>query len=70
MHLRERHAAGAGEDAGNLEEARVIVTFLPVPGSVDLPARGIDEARAAELRARLQAFEDWERPEMAACDAL
>ena len=31
---------------------------------VDLPARGIDETQAAELRARLKTFaEDWERPE-------
>jgi hypothetical protein len=59
------------ETPGNLEEARVIVTFLPSPGSVDLEARGIDEAQAADLRARLRAFaEDWERPEMAAYDAL
>jgi len=59
------------ETPEDLEEARVIVIFLPSRGSVDLPARGIDEAQAAELRARLQAFaEDWERPEMAAYDAL
>jgi hypothetical protein len=55
----------------DMEESRIIVTFLPTPGPVDLPTRGIDEAQAAELRARLQAFaEDWERPEMAAYDAL
>ena len=59
------------ESPGDLDEARVIVTFLPRPGSVDLPARGIDEAQAADLRARLKAFaEDWERPDMAAYDAL
>jgi hypothetical protein len=59
------------ETPADIEEARVIVTFLPVSGPVDLAARGIDEAQAAELRARLQAFaEDWERPEMAAYDAL
>ena len=54
----------------NVEEARVIVTFLSA-GSVDLRARGIDEKQAAELRARLQAFaEDWESPMMEAYDAL
>jgi hypothetical protein len=59
------------ETPADLDEARVIVTFLPAPGSVDLAARGIDEAQAAVLRARLQAFaEDWERPEMAGYDAL
>lgn len=46
------------------DETRVIVTFLE-PGSVDLRARGIDEAQAAELRARLATFaEDWESSEM------
>lgn len=31
---------------------------------VDLPARGIDETQAADLRARLKTFsEDWDRPE-------
>ena len=44
-------------------QSRVLVTFLE-PSGVDLRARGIDEAQAAELRARLKAFaEDWERPE-------
>ena len=46
------------------DETRVIVTFLD-PGHVDLRARGIDEVRAAELRARLATFvEDWDSPEM------
>jgi hypothetical protein len=59
------------ETPEDMEEARVIVTFFPSVGPVDLQARGIDAAQAAELRARLQAFaEDWERPEMAAYDAL
>jgi mRNA interferase MazF len=41
------------------DETRVIVTFLG-SGHVDLRARGIDEVRAADLRARLQTFaEDW-----------
>lgn len=50
------------------DETRVIVTFLE-PRSLDLQARGIDEAQAAELRARLTTFaEDWESPEMAIYD--
>lgn len=50
------------------DETRVIVTFLE-PGSIDLQARGINEAQAAELRARLTTFaEDWESPEMAIYD--
>jgi len=58
------------ETPDDVDEARVIVTFLP-EGSVNLSERGIDEAQAASLRARLRAFaEDWERPEMGAYDAL
>jgi hypothetical protein len=54
----------------DVDEARVVVTFL-TEDAVDLEARGIDEAQAATLRARLQTFaEDWERPEMEAYDAL
>lgn len=49
-------------------EIRVIVTFLSPP-LVDLPARGIDVAQAAELRARLMTFaEDWNSPVMAIYD--
>lgn len=58
------------ETPDDVDEARVIVTFLP-EGAVNLSERGIDEAQAASLRARLRAFaEDWERPEMGAYDAL
>jgi hypothetical protein len=46
-----------------VDEARVIVTFLE-NGVKDLRARGIDEALAADLRARLASFEDWDSPEM------
>ena len=50
-------------------EGQVIVTFLS--RSVDLAERGIDPQQAAELRARLAAFEeDWSGPEMDAYDAL
>jgi hypothetical protein len=46
------------------EETRVIVTFVE-PKFIDLRARGIDEAQAADLRARLATFaEDWNSPEM------
>jgi hypothetical protein len=50
------------------DKTRVIVTFLE-SSPVDLQARGIDEAHAAELRARLVTFtEDWESPEMSVYD--
>ncbi|NUO83845.1 hypothetical protein HUU05_27530 [candidate division KSB1 bacterium] len=50
------------------DDARVIVTFVD-PRNVDLRARGIDEAQAADLRARLKTFaEDWDSPEMEAYD--
>jgi hypothetical protein len=50
------------------DDTPVLVTFL-TPGEVDLRSRGIDEAQAAELRARLSTFsEDWESPEMADYD--
>ena len=46
------------------EETPVIVTFLE-GNTIDLGARGIDEAKAADLRARLATFaEDWGSPEM------
>src|SRR4030095_13718291 len=46
------------------EEGPVLVTFLE-PHRVDLRAHGIDEAHAAELRARLSAFAaDWDGAEM------
>jgi hypothetical protein len=50
------------------DETRVLVTFLE-PETIDLRSRGIDEAHAAELRARLATFaEDWDSPEMAMYD--
>lgn len=46
------------------DETRVVVTFLE-SGPIDLPARGIDERQAAELRARFATFlEDWDSAEM------
>jgi len=54
----------------DVDEARVIVTFLP-KGAVNLSERGIDADQAASLRTRLSAFaEDWELPEMGAYDDL
>jgi len=51
------------EKPAQVNQSRVLVTFLESNG-VDLQTRGIDEAHAAELRARLKTFgEDWERPE-------
>lgn len=46
------------------DETRVVVTFLGSP-IIDLRARGIDGAHAADLRARLATFaEHWDSPEM------
>ncbi len=53
------------ETPPDVKEARVVVTFLPIEGSIDLRAHGIDEAETAELRSRWgAAAEDWDRPEM------
>jgi hypothetical protein len=50
------------------DETRVIVTFLET-SHIDLQARGIDEAQAAELRAQLGTFaEEWDSPDMAIYD--
>ncbi len=49
---------------GLQEATPVLVTFLE-SGTVSLRERGIDEAQAADLRARLLTFaEDWDSPEM------
>lgn len=46
------------------EDTPVIVTFL-APAPIDLRARGIDERKAADLRASFATFaEDWDSPEM------
>jgi hypothetical protein len=58
------------EAPSNVNEARVLVTFL-TEDAVNLSEHGIEEDQAASLRARLSAFvEDWDRPEMGAYDAL
>lgn len=59
------------ESPEGIDEAKVIVTFLPARNAVNLRERGIDEEQAADLRARLATFEeDWKRPDMEAYDAL
>ncbi len=48
------------------DRREIMRCILDVEGNngVDLPACGIDETQAAELRARLKTFaSDWERPE-------
>lgn len=56
-----------GRKAG-FEVVRVHINpsvMLGAIGNIDLRERGIDEAQAAEMRARLASFaEDWESPEM------
>jgi len=59
------------EKLDNVDEAKVIVTFIPMKGNIDLRKRGIDKAHAFNLRRRLKAFaKDWDRPEMDSYDAL
>ena len=54
------------EDVG--DETHVIVTFLGTR-DIDLRARGIDAAQAAELRTSLGSFaEEWNSPEMTLYD--
>ena len=56
---------------GDVQETRVIVTFLPSSQERQLSDYGIGEAQAADLRARLRTFEeDWNRPDMDVYDAL
>jgi len=58
------------ETPQDLDEADVIVTFLPRQPEVDLASRGIAPEQAADLRFRLKTFaEDWERPEMGVYDS-
>jgi hypothetical protein len=53
------------ETPPDVKEARVVVTFLPADGGIDLRTRGIGEAEAAALRSSWgAAAEDWDRPEM------
>ncbi|MEG4515760.1 MULTISPECIES: hypothetical protein [unclassified Microcoleus] len=59
------------ETPADMEEAQVIVTFMPKSGLINLQSRGIDQEQAADLWVRLRTFApDWELPEMDAYDAL
>ncbi len=59
------------EISDDIKEAQVIVTFLPKTAARLLSDYGIDEAQAADLRARLHTFEeDWNHPEMDGYDAI
>jgi len=59
------------EPLAEAEGSRVVVTWVPPTGAVDLCQRGIDEIQADDLRRRLAPFaEDWNRPKMAAYDEL
>jgi hypothetical protein len=61
---RDGHIELAETPADVADETHVIVTFL-APRQVDLRSRGLDEAEAADLRARLASFADeWDSPEM------
>lgn len=59
------------ERPDDLEEACVVVTFLPNMKPQQLSDYGIDEAQATDLRARLRTFEeDWDRSDMDGYGAL
>lgn len=59
------------ETPTDIDGVRVIVTFLSTSNTIDLQSRGITQEQAASLRDRLRCFaEDWDRPDMAAYDAL
>jgi len=60
---RDGHVELKERPADIRNETPVIVTFLS-PGEIDLRAHGIDPNRAAELRAALGTFTDWNEPEM------
>lgn len=55
----------------DVKTTRVLVTFLPSEGPIDLRSRGIDQDQAAELRWGFgAAAEDWDLPEMDAYNDL
>jgi hypothetical protein len=46
-------------------DSRVLITFLPNQGLINLALRGMDQAQAANLRSRLESFAvDWDRSDM------
>jgi hypothetical protein len=53
------------EQPADFTEARVLVTFLPREGPIDLRSLGISETEAARIRWGWgAATEDWDSPEM------
>ena len=61
--LAQQNEAVRACDQAAQEQAAALVRI------VELPARGIGETQAADLRARLKTFaEDWNRPEAAIYD--
>jgi hypothetical protein len=63
VRLREQTAGEQAAEVDRLEE--VAADYR----AVDLRSRGISEAQAGDLRARLRTFaEDWDRPEVAIYD--
>jgi hypothetical protein len=59
------------ETPPDLNEGRVIVTFLPSNGPIDLRAMGIGEEEAWQMRWQLKSMaEDWNRPEMDVYDNM
>lgn len=61
---RNGHVDLAKKPDGVCSEVRVLVTFLESAG-IDLRQVGMNEAQAADLRARLSTFaQDWDSSEM------
>lgn len=59
-----------GEVLADMDGTRVLVTFLPPVGPVQLSEIGVSKEEAAELRWRFGGVsEDWNSPEMDAYDS-
>jgi hypothetical protein len=57
------------ESLAPAEKQEFVQELMRRSSIIDLQERGIDEAQAADLRARLKTFaEDWDRPEAAIYD--
>ncbi|MEW6187889.1 MAG: hypothetical protein AB1585_19345 [Thermodesulfobacteriota bacterium] len=73
--VRGRYKNGTVElfEKPSISESDVIITFINPedPGNIDLPARGINQEEARNLRNRLLAFEDdWNAEGMELYDKL
>lgn len=69
----ERYNASEGDSYALTDTGKMLLAVVPIAtnNTIDLQARGIDEAQAADLRARLATFaEDWEHPDMDVYDSL